>query len=317
VRARQPPQAVIPRALRALGLVVLLTATCTADESIATHQVPPQVTKRPPPPSPTAILVGAGDIASCARTEDAATARLVKAILIQRSDAVVFTTGDNAYPGGTAAAFQNCYEPTWGVFKNRTRPVPGNASYRSDSSAQGYFGYFGRLAAPPYGYYSYDLDAWHIVALNSSLSMAAGSPQEHWLRKDLASSSKTCTLAYWHVPRFSSGQHGGDSALAAIWRVLYAHGVEVVVNGHDHDYERFRGQTPDGVFDSSGIRQFVVGTGGAALRRLRVWRASQSVVANDHAHGVLKFTLFEGGYYWDFIPVPGNSFLDSGAGTCH
>lgn len=296
---------------------MLVTLTCKADEHLATRNIPPTVTARPAPPSPTAILVGAGDIATCAKTEDESTARLIRAVLRERSDAVVFTTGDNAYPGGTAEAYANCYEPTWGTFKRSTRPVPGNASYRTDSTAAGYFGYFGKRAAPPLGFYSYNLGVWHIVALNSSLSMAAGSPQERWLRKDLSEHPKKCTLAYWHVPRFSSGQHGDSPDVSAIWRVLYEHRVEVVVNGHDHDYERFKRQTPDGVFDSSGIRQFVVGTGGTALRRLRRHRAPLSVVANDHVHGVLKFTLFAGGYYWDFIPVRGESFLDSGAGTCH
>ena len=307
----------LSRAARALRLVVLVTVTCKADDYLATSRAPATVARPPLPPGPNAILVGAGDIASCAHTEDESTARLIRAIVQHRTDAVVFTTGDNAYPGGTADAYANCYAPTWGTFKSSTRPVPGNASYRTDPSAHGYFGYFGKRAAPPFGFYSYNLGAWHIVALNSSESMAAGSAQERWLRRDLDANPRKCTLAYWHIPRFSSGQHGDNPDVSAIWRTLYAHGVEVVVNGHDHNYERFKRQTPDGVFDSTGIRQFVVGTGGTALRRLRLHRASLSAVATDHVHGVLKFTLFAGGYYWDFIPIDGDSFLDSGAGTCH
>jgi hypothetical protein len=206
------------------------------------------------------VLVGAGDIANCNKTADEATARLLDNI-----SGTIFTVGDHAYPDGTAAQFSDCYGPNWGRHKNRTRPSPGNHDYHV-SGAAGYFNYFGAAAGDPaMGYYSYNLGAWHIIALNSEISHSAGSAQEQWLRADLAANPNICTLAYWHAPRFSSGQHGNKASSQALWQALYEYGADVVLNGHDHIYERFAPQNPNGQADARGIREFVVGTGGAAL----------------------------------------------------
>jgi hypothetical protein len=228
----------------------------------------------------------------------------------------VLTTGDNAYPVGAATDFLACYDPTWGRHLARTRPSPGNHEYYTDGAAP-YFAYFGPNAGTPgRGYYSFDLGDWHVVALNSNIDFAAGSAQDRWLRADLAASHSRCTLAYWHHPLFSSGAHGNNPPLIDVWRILYAFGVDVVVNGHDHDYERFGRQTPGAVADPArGIRQFVVGTGGTPLRPFGAVRAN-SRVRDSATHGVLKLTLHAADYDWDFVPIKGQTFRDSGHGTC-
>ena len=210
--------------------------------------------------------MGAGDIADCTTATDTATAALLDQI-----DGTVFAAGDNAYLVGSATDYANCYEPTWGRHKRRTRPVPGNHDYYSPGAAP-YYAYFGTHAGPPgRGYYSYDLGAWHIIAINSDegTPTAAGSAQEQWLRADLTANRTQCTLAYWHHPRFSSGFHQNDARMRDIWQALYDFGADVVVTGHDHDYEEFSRQTADGVLDANGIRQFVVGTGGTSLQAIR------------------------------------------------
>lgn len=278
----------------------------------------------PPAPSPTpaptppaaagAVLVGAGDIASCGLTADSATAKVVAGI-----SGTVFTAGDNAYERGTAAEFRDCYGPTWGAFRDRTYPAPGNHDYET-SGAGGYFSYFGARAGPVgTGWYAYDLGGWRIYALNSNCFVVGcdvGSEQEQWLRADLATNPRACVLAYWHHPRFSSGQHGNDAEVAPLWEALYAAGAELIINGHDHDYERFAPQAPGGTADpSTGIRQFVVGTGGASLRSFSTIRAN-SEVRNSATFGVLKLTLSSGSYTWQFVPAGSGTFRDSGNGTC-
>lgn len=259
--------------------------------------------------------MGAGDIASCGLTADTATADLVSGIA-----GTVFAAGDNAYESGSVAEYQDCYDPTWGAFVDRTWPVPGNHEYQT-AGAAGYFDYFGARAGPVgTGWYAYDLGGWRIYALNSNCAVvgcAAGSAQEQWLRADLASSPHACVLAYWHHPRFSSGEHGNDAEVAPLWDALYAAGAEVIINGHDHDYERFAPQTPGGVANpAAGIREFVVGTGGASLRAFSTIRAN-SQVRNSNTHGVIQLTLSTNGYAWQFIPAAGGTFTDSGTGTCH
>ncbi len=282
---------------------------------------PPAVTPIPvatpmPPASPAGeVLVGAGDIASCGLTGDTATANLIAGIA-----GTVFTAGDNAYGTGSTADFNDCYAPTWGAFADRTYPTAGNHEYDTPGAA-GYFNYFGARAGPAgKGWYAYDLGAWRIYALNSNcfvVGCAAGGEQEQWLRADLAANPRQCVLAYWHHPRFSSGQHGNDAEVAAIWNALYEAGAEIVVNGHDHNYERFRDQTPSAVADDArGIRQFVVGTGGASLVGFGTVKAN-SQVRNSSTHGVIKLTLGTSAYSWQFIPVAGNTFTDSGTGSCH
>jgi Big-like domain-containing protein/calcineurin-like phosphoesterase family protein len=271
-----------------------------------------------PPPPGSEVFVGAGDIAVCGSSGDEATSDLLVNI-----SGTVFTLGDNAYSNGSASDYTNCYDPSWGRVKSRTRPTPGNHEYQT-ANATGYFGYFGSAAGDPAkGYYSYDLGDWHIIVLNSNsscttISCAAGSAQEQWLRADLAANTKACTLAYWHHPRFSSGAtHGNNTAVAPFWDALYQYGAEIILNGHEHVYERFAPQTPNATADpANGIRQFTVGTGGAGLYSFSSTIQPNSEVRNNTSLGVLKLTLRTGGYDWDFIPATG-SFTDSGSGSCH
>lgn len=261
------------------------------------------------------VLVGAGDIAACDSSGDEATAALLDAI-----DGTVFTLGDNVYNSGTRREFAECYDPTWGRHKGRTRPAPGNHDYGT-AKASGYFGYFGEAAGDPgTGYYAYDLGAWHIVVINSNCEPAggcqAGSPQEAWLRADLAAHPVDCTLAYWHHPRFSSGPHGGTDEMRAIWQALYEQGADVVLAGHDHDYERFAPQDPDGNGDPQrGIREFVVGTGGRSHYRFGRIQPNSEARSSD-TFGVLKLTLSAADYAWEFIPVDGKTFTDAGSAAC-
>lgn len=264
-----------------------------------------------------AVLVGAGDIADCRNLAGAeATAKLLDHI-----PGTVFAAGDLAYPDGTKENFV-CYGQTWGRAKSRTRPAPGNHEFHS-SGATPYFDYFGSAAGDPQnGYYSYELGSWHIVVLNSECKDVggcdAGSRQEKWLRSDLAAHPAACTVAYWHKPLFSSGgAHGNDPEIKPLWQALYDAHATIVVNGHDHDYERFAPQDPDAVADHArGIREFVVGTGGKSHRPFGTIRPN-SEVRNADAFGVLKLTLRDKGYDWQFIPEAGKSFTDSGSGTCH
>jgi hypothetical protein len=274
--------------------------------------------ERPPRLPSGNVIVAAGDIADCASEGDEATARLVGGI-----EGTVLTLGDNAYEDGTAHDFEECYEPTWGQFEARTRPSPGNHEYRTEG-ASAYFDYFGDAAGDPdEGYYSYDVGAWHIVALNSNCSevlrCGPGSPQGRWLEEDLAANyEEACTLAYFHHPLFTSGEYRpGIERMKRLWEILYAAGVDVVLNGHDHNYQRFAPQDPEGRVDpEDGIRQFVVGTGGGSLYEIPDPIANTEVY-NDDTYGVLELTLHPKRYEWEFVPVEGESFTDSGAAQCH
>jgi hypothetical protein len=265
-----------------------------------------------PGSGPGVVFVGAGDIASSGSGDDQTAA------LLDGIPGTVFTLGDNAYENGSASDYANDYAPTWGRHQARTRPVPGNHDYQTGGAA-GYFGYFGAAAGDPAtGYYSYDLGSWHVVALNSNLGMAAGSAQEQWLRADLAAHPGGCTLAYWHHARFSSGAtHGSDPRSQGAWQALAEAGAEVVLTGHDHDYERFAPLDAAGNRDDAlGVREFVVGTGGRSHYSFgTILPASQA--HNADTYGVLKLTLRDGGYDWAFVPVAGGSFTDAGSGTCH
>lgn len=268
------------------------------------------------------ILVGAGDIAACDTDDDEATALLLDAIFAANPDGAAFTAGDNAYTNGTASDFANCYDPTWGRHRERTHPSPGNHDYQT-RGATGYYGYFGAAAGDPTkGYYSYDLGTWHVVVINSQCSNIGGcrkgSAQEQWLRADLAAHPTTCTLAYWHHPRFSSGSnHGSQSFMRPIWQALYDYGADVVISAHEHLYERFAPQTPSGAADpAKGIRQFVVGTGGRSLYPFGTPIAN-SEARNNTTYGVLQLTLRETDYDWEFVPVAGGDFTDFGTGSCH
>lgn len=264
-------------------------------------------------PSRIAVLVGAGDIATCPKDPAAATSKLLDAI-----DGTVVTLGDNVQGSGTPAEYSDCYDPTWGRHKDRTRPVPGNHDYLTDN-ASAYYTYFGAAAGDPAkGYYSYDLGDWHIVALNSLLDVSAESEQMRWLDADLAAHPSTCTLAYWHHPLFSSGTRpGGNGGMRDLWQVLYKYGVDIVLNGHEHIYERFLPQSPDGdVQPMRGIREFIVGTGGAQVDDPINVQLANSVVARNYTYGVLKLTLYPSSYDWEFISVPHQDFTDSGVAAC-
>jgi hypothetical protein len=258
------------------------------------------------------VLVGAGDIAVCGSSGDEATALLLDGIA-----GTVFTAGDNVYDDGTAQEFADCYDPSWGRHLSRTWPSAGNHDYNTPGAA-GYYAYYGAAAGDPTkGYYSYDLGAWHVVVINSNISVSVGSAQLQWLAADLAANPTTCTVAYWHHPRFSSGLHGNNSGMQALWQVLYDAGVDLILNGHDHNYERFAPQTPTGAADNQrGIREFVVGTGGVALRGFGTIRAN-SEVRSSSSHGVLKLSLHPTRYDWEFVPIAGASFQDSGSRNCH
>ena len=260
-------------------------------------------------PDSGAVLAGAGDIGWCGSAGVDQTARLLDAI-----EGTVFTTGDNAYPVGSATDFRDCYDPFWGRHRSRTRPAAGNHDWASAAGGP-YFEYFGALAGPAgLGYYSYTLGSWHVVVLNSNLDLSAGSLQEAWLRADLAAHPVPCTLAYWHHPLFSSGLHGNDSRSADAWRALLAARADVVLNGHDHLYERFAPQTAEAIPDGLGIRQFTVGTGGAPLYDFGPARPNSEVRLNDSV-GVLRLVLRSGGYSWQFI-TPGYLIADAGSSPC-
>jgi Calcineurin-like phosphoesterase len=256
-------------------------------------------------------LVGAGDIASCTGGADSATAALAAAV-----PGIVFTAGDNVYPNGTAANFTNCYDPSWGALKARTMPVIGNHEYENVPGATGYFGYFGAAAGiPPTGWYKYDAGTWRIYALSSECKPTTCPQQLAWLKASLAAEPHLCTLAIWHRPRFSTGPHGNAARMDAIWKLLAANGADVVINGHDHMYERYTPLDGNGAADANGIREFVVGTGGASLYAFKTDSALVDVRENT-SHGVLRLDLGEGTYSWQFLPSDG-PFTDSGTGTCH
>ncbi len=277
--------------------------------------------ERPPRPPSGEVIVAAGDIADCRGEGDEATAKLVDGI----DGSTVLTLGDNAYPEGSAEDFEECYDSAWGRFKDRTKPSPGNHEYDTEG-AQGYFDYFGKAAGDPdRGYYSFNLGQWHIVALNSNCEEVPGgceeaSPQLGWLKADLAANDdKKCTLAYMHHPRFSSGkEHGDTHYVRPLWEALYEAGAEVVLSGHEHNYERFAPQDPEGRADPRrGIREFVVGTGGGKGHYPISEPIANSEVHNDETYGVLKLTLRPKSYEWRFVPEEGETFSDSGSARCY
>jgi PKD repeat protein len=279
------------------------TDTATKDELISVNSA--------------TVIVGAGDIARCNAGGDEQTAALLGGI-----GGTVITLGDNAYENGSAAEYANCYDPTWGTQKGRTLPAPGNHEYQTPG-ATGYFGYFGATAGDPSrGYYGYDLGSWHVIVLNSECAYiggcGAGSPEEQWLRADLAEHASANVLAIWHKPRFSSGTtHGSDPTMGPFWNALYEYGADIILNGHEHNYERFAPQSPFGVSDATyGIRELVSGTGGASHYPFGSPIAN-SEVRNNTTFGVLKLTLDAASYSWEFVPVGGGSFTDSGTTTTH
>jgi hypothetical protein len=268
---------------------------------------------------PAQVLLAAGDIAECDDEGDEATA----AILAEYPGATVAPIGDLAYQEGTLAEFEDCYGPSWGRFKDRTRPATGNHDH-STTNAQGYWDYFGARGGPyDRYYYSYDLGAWHVVVLNSDCwrveGCEPGDPQIQWLREDLNESPAACTLAYWHRPPFSSGRYGdpkNTERVRPLWETAYEEGVDLVLTAHEHSYERFAPMDAEGSPADGGMRLIVVGTGGGNLRTFANDPLPTTEERNDDTWGVLKLTLNPTGYDWEFLPVEGKSFTDSGSSSC-
>ena len=260
----------------------------------------------------TVTVLAAGDIAQCKSEGAALTAQLIETI----PNSVVLAAGDLAYGKGKPEEFEKCYDPTWGKFKSRTLPAPGNHEYLT-RDAKGYFDYFGKAAGDrDKGYYSKQVGSWHIIALNSSIDAGPDSPQIKWLKKDLSRNKAQCILAFWHPPRFSSGPHSDYLDMTAAWDTLYKFDASIVITGHDHDYERFAPLDANGKVDFyHGIRSFVVGTGGARLYDIGL-RNNASEVWNGSTWGVLKLTLHRSSYDWEFLPVKGGSFHDKGTEGC-
>jgi hypothetical protein len=260
------------------------------------------------------VMVGAGDMTDCSRWQDDSTGAL-----ISRIPGEVFTLGDNAYPNGTTSEFNNCYDPAWGSFKARTHPSVGNRDYNT-SGASPYYSYFGAAAGVAgQGYYSFDVGAWHVIVLNSNIATGVGSPQEMWLSADLAAHPNLCTLAYWHHPLYSSssGASTTDNVSRPFWNALYAAGADVVLNGHRHSYERIARLKPDGTLDpATGIRTFVVGTGGESTGNFTNI-VTGSEVREGQTFGVMKLTLSASSYTWEFVPITGQTFTDTGTESCH
>jgi hypothetical protein len=268
-----------------------------------------------PGPNDVAVLVGAGDIAVCGAGGSMATGRLLDGL-----PGTVFVAGDIAYPDGTAEQFQDCYEPAWGRHKDRTRPAPGNHEYGAPGAAP-YFAYFGANAGPAgRGYYTYRKGTWQVFSLNSNTESGDRRAQVDWLERELgASGASQCSIAYFHHPLFSSGSHGvvpPMPVVADVWRALYSAGADVIISAHEHFYERFAPQTADGMPDPQfGIRQFIVGTGGAPLSQ-PVRRVANSEMVSS-TFGVLRLTLDTQSYRWEFLSSEGGAILDAGTGTCH
>ncbi len=286
----------------------------TATAAVTATPLPTQTPTSIPTPTP-ATLTGAGDIVECGYDGAAQTAAL-----LEKMPGAIFTAGDNSNDSGRQVEYKNCFGPTWGQFLDRIHPVPGNHDYNTDDG-QPYYQYFGAAAGEPgKGWYSYDLGAWHIVALNSNcdaVNCREDSEQLNWLRQDLQSHPALCTLAYYHLPRWSSGQAGNAGWIAPIFDTLYENSVDMVVNGNDHEYERIAPLDPEGALDlQHGVRSFVVGTGGAGLRSFSKVIAPGSEERIADTFGVIQFKLYPDHYEWAFLPVGGGPALDSGRENC-
>src|SRR4051812_1739596 len=290
-------------AVALVALIVLLVSQNPRPDPIPSRG---PVRSPPPVPADAAVLVGAGDIATCEGQADEATAALLASI-----PGTVFAAGDLAYPDGSDRDFSECYDPSWGAVKARTLPALGNHELDDGADAKGYFDYWGsRAGSPAAPWYAVDVGTWRVVVLDSNcgaVSCAADGPQAAWLREELAAHPARCRAVIWHHPRFSSGEHGDDVAMSDLWQLLDEAGTDLALVGHDHDYERFAPMHGDGTADPGGIREFVVGTGGAPLRPVGDTRPGTEVHQSD-SHGVLRLALRPDGYDWAFIPVPGDTF---------
>ena len=312
-----------PKLTTTVGTLLLCLACSQCgggNNSVVTPTTPSPPIPGPTIPTPTPpviaapqVFAGAGDIARCNEGDAAGVSRLLDTI-----GGTIFTLGDNAYMNGTAKEFHDCYEPTWGRHRSRTRPAPGNHEYAT-AGAIPYFEYFGFNAGfSGQGYYSFDLGAWHVISLNSEVAPTRNSPQGAWLEADLEANTAKCTLAYWHKPLFSSGPNGDHPHMRPFWTMLYEAGADVILTGHDHLYERFGLQDPDGRPDSRrGIRQFIAGTGGVPLYEFRA-AVKPNSEKRIRQHGILKLTLMSDSYTWEFLPVVTSALdRDQGADVCH
>jgi Calcineurin-like phosphoesterase len=337
-------------AARTLALLLLLSIIghFAVDNATQARPASLQTAASPATSGRDPVIMAAGDIACGGATLSAkcmqnATADLV----VEANPDAVLTLGDNQYECGQLTDYMASFDPSWGRFKEKIHPVPGNHEYQvskadgncpnAEPSAPGYYTYFGDAATPLEpgcrvackGYYSWDIGTWHFIALNGECTRHGvggcnpGSPQYRWLVDDLAKHQTDCTLAYWHEPRFSSGHHGSFPAYEPFWDALYNGGADVVLNGHDHDYERFAPQSPNGGLDDQfGIREFVVGTGGRNHTGLgnEDGPIANSEVFDNTTFGVLQLALHSNGYDWQFVPAVDEAstpFTDSGSGTCH
>jgi len=255
-------------------------------------------------------VLAAGDIGECGY------GALETGKLLDRLSGTILALGDLAYQNGSATNFRDCYDPAWGRHIDRTRPVPGNHEYENpEHAATAYFDYFGEAAGPRgLGYYAFTAGSWRIIALNSEIPFAPGSAQMTFLRNELQNNRTQCTLAFWHRPLFTSGPNLPQGDIRPLWNTLAEFGADVVLNGHDHMYERFAPQDPDGRATGTGIRQFTAGTGGAHLYTPGTPAANSEV--RGSAYGILVLTLATGAYQWDFNAV-NNAFHDAGSGACH
>jgi hypothetical protein len=279
-------------------LSILMTSSCGGEQWVTG------------PTISTTVLLAAGDVGLCGSPAAVETGEMLDGLA-----GTVLGVGDLAYRRGTAEEFAACYDPVWGRHKDRTRPAPGNHEYES-SGAQPYFDYFGsRAGSPGLGYYSFRSGEWLVLSLNSNLPVGAGTAQAQWIRTELVANATLCALAYFHHPLYSSGPNGDNARVAGLWQLLYEQGVDVIVNAHEHMYERYAPMSPDGQRnDTRGIRQFIAGTGGSGLYALR--RVHPQSEVQIIAHGLLKLTLSAHGYDWEFMQV-GGARGDAGSDVCH
>jgi acid phosphatase type 7 len=298
-----------------LAVTVVLAAGCAGTPRAGDSSAPTTATESTGQQSTT--LLAAGDVAGCDSGGDEQTAALLDTL-----PGAVLMLGDTVYEDGSAGQFAVCYVPSWGRFRDRTYPVPGNHDYQT-AGASGYYQFFGpRAGQPGKGWYSFDLGRWHLIALNSNCEAVGGcqpgSEQDRWLRADLAAHPARCTLAFWHHPRFSSGTtHGSDPAVGGLWMALYEAGADVVLVAHEHNYERFAPLDPLGQVDPArGMREFVVGTGGRSHYPFGS-PLPGSEARNSDSFGLLELRLSRAGYTWRFLPAQGSSFQDSGTDSCH
>jgi hypothetical protein len=307
----------LPKVLTRISLVTacgLAVATAGAASALPSAVTPVAATLASDP-----SLAAAGDIiGDCTGTSCGY--RKTAAVITSLNPTKVLALGDISNRSGAASDYTSRFNSSWGVFKAKIRPVPGNHDYEAPGAVN-YFNYFGDAANPPHGYYSFDVGTWHIIAINSNCSKVGGcgvgSAQEKWLKSDLAQHPAACTLAFWHHPRYSSGVGGNFTSMKPIFQDLYNARADVVLSAHAHDYERFaRQNNASQRDDANGIRQFVVGTGGSFFTGFGSIKPN-SQVRNNNTFGVLRITLGASSYSWKFLPVAGKTFTDSGSANCH